>query len=128
MSTPMSTRPLLLCSLLAACGRTRAPEIERSHSVEAAEYNCELMDLASEWHCLPEERIVPLSCSWGNTDRNGAVALEGSTGCVTMTCQEVLFWAREDCLEHQDGDLVLRDVNTEECCTDERCGREFGCY
>jgi hypothetical protein len=128
MSTPMSTRTLLLFSLLIACGCARAPEIQRSKSAKDAEYNCELMALASEWHCLPEQRIVPLSCSWGKKPRYGAVTLEGSTGCVTMTCEEVLSWAELDCTEHQEGEVILGNNATNECCTADDCGVEFGCY
>ena len=128
MSTPVSPQTLILCGLVAACGCTRAPEIQRSNSAKDAEYNCELMDMASEWHCLPAERVIPLSCGWGNKDRSGAVTLEGSTGCVTLTCDEVLVWAEQDCLEPQEGEVFLGDNTSDECCTEERCGVEFGCF
>ncbi|MCK6520271.1 hypothetical protein L6R49_02415 [Myxococcota bacterium] len=72
--------------------------------------------------------MIPISCSWGDADVFGAVTIEGSTGCVTVTCEDVLTRAEIDCLNDDDGEPVLRDNPADECCTADDCGVEFGCY
>lgn len=82
--------------------------------------------MASEWNCPPEERTSPLSCS--DVDFYGIVTIEGSTGCVTMIGPDVLYLAESDCLHNQNGDVILRDDNSAERCTEVSCGTEFGCF
>lgn len=126
--TPGSLGHLLLsCGLFYACDDA-GPELVRAHNAEDAALNCELLAMASEWYCLPEERTIPLSCSWGDADLNGTVTLEGRTGCVTTTCEVVLSLAEEECLDNQNGEAALLYNATNECCTAEGCGVEFGCY
>ncbi|MCK6520273.1 hypothetical protein L6R49_02425 [Myxococcota bacterium] len=124
----MNPAPLLLTllGLLSACDD--GPEVVRAHNAEDAALNCELLAMASDWYCLPEERTIPLSCSWGDTNFNGSATIEGRTGCVTMTCDIVIRWAEEECLYEQNGRTALLDNATEECCTADDCGVEFGCY
>jgi hypothetical protein len=127
MNPPTLPRTLLgLLTLLCACDD--GPEVERAHNAEDAALNCELLAMASDWYCLPEERTIPLSCSWGDTNFNGSATIEGRTGCVTMTCDIVIRWAEEECLYEQNGEAVLRDANIDECCVSGTCGTEFGCF
>ncbi|MCK6520270.1 hypothetical protein L6R49_02410 [Myxococcota bacterium] len=118
----------MLGSVLGGCQEYNIPHIELSEDAEHAAYNCDVLALASDWDCSPEDRVIPLSCSWGDKDRSGAVTIEGSTGCVTMTCAEVLYRAENECTYDQNGETVLHDNTTAECCTADDCGVEFGCY
>ncbi|MBK9649319.1 MAG: hypothetical protein IPO67_29940 [Deltaproteobacteria bacterium] len=129
MSIHPSTLPLTLLGLLTLLNSCDdGPEVLRAHNAEDAALNCERLAMASDWYCLPEERTIPLSCSWGDTDLFGSLTIEGSTGCVTTTCDVVLRWAEEECLYEQNGDAALHYNATNECCTSGTCGMAFGCY
>jgi hypothetical protein len=124
----MSCGVLLLVITSAACAPKDELELSRSRDAEDAAYNCELLAMASEWNCLPEDRVIPLSCGWGQKDLGGSVTIEGNTGCVTTTCEDVLDWVERDCFYNQNSEPVLRDNTDAECCTADDCGVEFGCY
>ncbi|MCK6520272.1 hypothetical protein L6R49_02420 [Myxococcota bacterium] len=119
---------MLLVITSVACAPEDELELTRSRNAEDAAYNCELLAMASDWYCLPEDRVIPLSCGWGQKDLGGSVTIEGNTGCVTTTCEVVLDLVERDCFYNQNGEFILRGDPTAECCTADDCGVEFGCY